>query len=184
MPESRGRKAKRTAGPKTPKKPPPPSKSRWGWVLKALGAVVSAIGLLALLPAVTVEPSNAPEASNPFSGVFKIANAQFYPIQRVRVQAYLWCVRMGAGTNTTRPSLCIKGNIAGSRPEWNQDIPARGSRQIVAGEVLYGTPNALMYAELSIKVSYQPWFLPISFEREDQFYTRRKDNGDIEWLSK
>jgi len=148
-------------------------------------SVVSAIvGILALLPDVTIEPASAPEASNPFSGVFKVANGQIYPIEHVHIEAYLWCVKMGAGIDPTPPSVCEKGNIPSSRSQWNQDIAPHGSRQIIAGELLYGTPRALLYAEISIKVSYRPWFLPISLEREDRFYTRRKDNGDIEWLSK
>lgn len=187
MPKSRGRKPKRPAQPVTiTKKPPasPPTKGRWGWLITGLGIVSAIVGLLALLPAVTIEPANAPEASNPFSGVFKAVNGQIYPIEHVHIQAYLWCVKMGTGTDTTPPSMCEKGNIPSSMPAWNQDIAPHGSRQISAGEVLFVTAHALLYAEISIKVSYQPWFLPVALEREDHFYTRRKDNGDIEWLSK
>jgi hypothetical protein len=153
-------------------------------LVTALGVVSAAVGLLVLLPNVTIEPSSAPEALNPFSGVFKITNNQFYPIEHVHIQAYLWCTKMGTGTDTTPPSFCEKGNIPSSMPARNQDIAAHGSRQIVAGEVLYGTPHALLYAEISIKVSYQPWLLPIPLDRDGHFYTRRKDNGDIEWLTK
>jgi hypothetical protein len=196
MPVSKVRKKRPVQPAAAINKPPspPPAKTHWWWwgwlkwIVGALGGAVAVastiIGLLALLPAVTIEPANAPEASNPFSGAFKVANSQFYPLWHVRIDAYLWCVRMGTGTDTSRPSFCEKGNIPSSMPAWNQDIASHGSREIVAGEVLYGTPRALLYAEISIKVTYQPWYLPISLEREDHFYTRRKDNGDIEWLSK
>ena len=33
------------------------------------------------------------------------------PSERVDIEAYLWCVKMGTGTDTTPPSLCEKGNI-------------------------------------------------------------------------
>jgi hypothetical protein len=185
MPESKGRKPKRAAQPASiKKKPPVRTKGRWGWLVTALAIVSGIVGLFALLPDVTIEPANAPEASNPFSGVFKVANGQIYPIEHVHIQAYLWCVKMGTGTDTTPPSLCEKGNIPSSMPAWNQDIGPHGSRQIIAGEVLYGTPRALLYAEISIKVSYQPWFFPIQLEREHHLYSRRKDSGDVEWLSK
>ena len=154
------------------------------WLVTILGVASAIVGILALLPDVTIEPPNAPEVSNPFSGVFRVANGQIYPIEHLHIQAYLWCVKMGTGTDTTPPSVCEKGNISSSRSQWNLDIAPHGSRQIIAGEVLYGTPRALLYAEISIKASYRPWFLPIPLEREDRFYTRRKDNGDIEWLSK
>jgi hypothetical protein len=191
MPVSKGRKPKRPGQPTATKtKPPPPPPPRgwwsrwWGWLVTVLGVVSVIVGLLVLLPAVTIEPSNAPEASNPLSGVFKVTNGQIYPIEHVHIQAYLWCTKMGIGTDTTPPSFCEKGNIPSSMPGWNQDIAAHGSRQINAGEVLFVTAHALLYAEISIKVSYQPWFLPVPLEREEHFYTRRKDNGDVEWLSK
>jgi hypothetical protein len=115
MPESKGRKPKRRAQPATTKEktPPPRTKGRfwWGWLVTGLSIVSGVVGLLALLPAVTIEPANAPETSNPFSGVFKVANGQIYPIERVDIEAYLWCVKMGTGTDTTPPSLCEKGNI-------------------------------------------------------------------------
>jgi len=161
----------------------PPSKKRWGW-LKGLFSL-GMIGLIiAVLPHMTIEPANAPEASNPFSGVFKVSNGQFYPLKAVHIQAYLWCVKIGRGTDGTPPSKCEKGNIPSSRPAWNEDIAPYGSRQIVAGEALYATPLSLLYAQISIKVSYQPWFLPIPLGREELFYTRRKDDGNVEWLTK
>ena len=190
MPVSNRRK--RQAQPAiTRNKRPTPTKSPsgwlarwWGWLVTALGIVSAIVGFFTLLPAVTIEPVNAPEASNPFSGVFKVTNGQFYPIEHVHTEAYLWCTKMGTGTDTTPPSRCEKGNIPSSMPAWNQDIAPHGSREIVTGEVLYGTAHALLYAEISISVSYRPWFLPIQLEREDHFYTRRKDNRDVEWLSK
>jgi hypothetical protein len=185
MPTSKGRKPKPPAQPSTTKeKPPNRTNGRWGRFITALGILLGIVGLVALLPDVTIEPSNAPEASNPFSGAFKVRNDQFYPIEHVHIQAYVWCVKMGTGTDTTPPSTCKKGNIPSSRPEWNQDIAGHDSRDILAGEVLYGTPHALLYAEISIEVSYRPWFVPIPLEREDHFYTRRKDDGNIEWLTK
>lgn len=185
MPESRGRKPKtKPITLRTKAITKRPRRSRWGWLITAFTLLAGAVGFLVLLPAVMIEPSNAPETSNPFSGVFKVMNEQFYPLQHVHIQAYLWCVKMGTGTDTSRPSMCEKGNIASSRPEWNKDIAPHGSRQIIAGEALYGTSHAILYAEISMKMSYTPWFLPIQLEREDTFYTRRKDNGDVEWLSK
>ena len=52
--------------------------------------------------------------------------------------------------------------------------------------MLYGTPHALLYAEISIKVFFTSlgFLLDLPLEREDHFYTRRKEDGDIEWLSK
>jgi hypothetical protein len=66
-----------------------------------------------------IEPTNAPEASNPFSGIFKVANTQFYPLDDVRIKAYLWCAKIGKGTDTTPPTMCKRG-MASSKQEWNK----------------------------------------------------------------
>src|SRR5258707_1165140 len=98
MSESKGRTPKRPAQPVTTKKKSPPltkGRVRAGWIVTGLGVVSGVVGLLVLLPAVTIEPANAPEASNPFSGVFKVTNGQIYPIEHVHIQAYLWCTKMG-----------------------------------------------------------------------------------------
>lgn len=184
MPESKRRKPKKpNAGVQTAK-PPPPRRNWWG-VVKRVAAFIAVVAglLIALWPQVSVEPANSPEPSNPFSSIFKISNGQIYPIHQIHITAYQWCVKMGTGTDTSRPDRCEKGNIRSSLPLWNKDIGPRGFREIEAGNVLYATPPYLLYAEISIEVSYQPWFLPIPLMQEGHFYTRRKDNGEIEWLS-
>ena len=184
MPESRGRKPKKQNAATQITKVQASPKNWWTWIKRTAVFGAAAAGLLiALWPQVSVEPANAPEPSNPFSSVFKISNGQIYPIQRVHITAYQWCVRMGTGTDTSRPDKCEKGNIRNSLPLWNKDIGPRSFREIEAGNVLYATPPYLLYGEISIEVSYQPWFLPIPLMQEGHFYTRRKDNGEIEWLS-
>jgi hypothetical protein len=55
--------------------------------------------------------------------------------------------------------------------------------EITPGERIFVTPGALLYAQLSIFISYQPWILPIHLsEKEFRFETRRLSDGKIEWL--
>ncbi len=166
-----------------PKASPP--KKRLGWVVTAISLLLGAVGLTAIWPQVTIDPTNAPQPSNPFSGIFKVENGQLYPIENVRIEAYMWCVKMGRGTDTTPPSMCMKGNIASSKREWNgRTIADHDAYEVTVGDVLFSTPQYLLYADISIKVTYQPWFIPYRLEREQRFYTRRKDDGEIEWLHK
>ncbi len=50
--------------------------------------------------------------------------------------------------------------------------------EISLGDVLFATPSALLYAEISINVTYTPWVLPYHLNKEIRFYSRRKENGE------
>ena len=197
MPESRRRKPKKrrqvTAQIRKPKAVTMQATTvdleRWlakgfGVFLAIFGVLTGSAGLFILWPRLTVEPTNAPEPSNPFSGTFKVANTQFYPLDDVRIEAYLWCAKIGRGTDTTPPTVCERGS-ASSKQEWNKrTLAADDAYDIDVGDVLFVTPSALLYADISIKVSYTPWVVPYHFNKEFRFYTRRKDDGGIEWLHK
>jgi hypothetical protein len=51
---------------------------------------------------------------------------------------------------------------------------------------LFGvTPStALRYADIVITVHYRPWFWPFPLTRDFRFFTRRLDQGGIEWFQK
>jgi hypothetical protein len=204
MPESRGRKPKKqkqvatqAVKPKTitVQETTAEPKRRWAKVLRVFGVIfgifagavglfAGAVGLLTEWPRPTIEVTNAPEASNPFSGIFKVANTRFYPLEDVRIEAYLWCAKIGRGTDTTPPTMCKRG-MASSKREWNKrTVAADDSYEIDVGDVLFATPSALLYGDISINVSYTPWVVPYHFNKEFRFYTRRKDDGGIEWLHK
>jgi hypothetical protein len=191
MPESRGRKRKKLAVvaaqvARSEAAPPAQSRRGVGRVARALitlfTILAGAVGLTVVWPRVTVEPTDVSEASNPFSGIFKVANLQNYPLHDVRIEAFPWCTKIGRGTDTTPPTRCERG-MPSSKREWNhRTIAADDSYQVEVGNVLFATPAALLYADISIKVTFEPWFTPYHLQREFRFYTRRKDDGTIEWL--
>jgi hypothetical protein len=75
--------------------------------------------------------------------------------------------------------------MASSKNEWNgRTIAPDDSYEIDVGDMLHATPSALLYADISIKVSYIPSIVPYHLAKEFRFYTRRKDDGGIEWLHK
>ena len=162
-------------------------KRRWAKGLTVFAAIFGVFtgAVSTLWPRPTIEPTNAPEASNPFSGIFKVANnTQLYPLDDVRKEAYLWCAKIGRGTDTTPPTMCERG-MASSKQQWNKrTLAADDSYEIDVGDVLFATPSALLYADISIKVIYTPWVVPYHLDKEFRFYTRRKDDGGIEWLHK
>jgi hypothetical protein len=73
-----------------------------------------------------------------------------------------------------------------SRHEWNKrTLTADEAYELISfGDVLFATPSILLYAEISINVTYTPWMLPYHLNKEIRFYSRRKENGEIDWLHK
>jgi hypothetical protein len=116
------------------------------------------------------------------SGIFKVANTQFYPLYDVRIEVFLWCTKIGRGADTTPPARCERG-MSSSKQDWNRrTLGADDSYQISIGDVLFTTPSALLYADISIKATFTPWIIPFHMDKEFHFYTRRKDNGEVQWL--
>jgi hypothetical protein len=165
-----------------------------GWWLKSkailtgLGAVGAALGLpLAIKdfwPQISVEPTAAADPSNPFSGIYKITNEQGYPLTDVSVEASLRCAKIGRGSDTPPPGKC-EPSMHTSRPLWTKHtLEPHETYEITPGDLLIVTPpTALLYAQISIFVSYRPWKLPIPLRTmEFRFQSRRLSDGKIEWL--
>ncbi len=43
-------------------------------------------------------------------------------------------------------------------------------------------PARLAYADITVVVSYRPWFLPWRREKEVRFYTKSRPDGFLDWL--
>jgi hypothetical protein len=188
MPLSKKRKLKPivAAVPAAEKTSQPNERAGLWRIIKIIGAIGSVLACgtaaAAYWPRVSVEPTDPSQASNPFSGVFQIGDPLFYSLHDVRIQAFLWCATIGRGTDDTPPSMCERG-MASSPRAWNHRVIERDRPyQVDIGNVLFATPSALLYADISIKVTFQPWYIPRDFEREFRFYTRRRDDGTIQWL--
>jgi hypothetical protein len=152
-------------------------------------AIVVVMGLIAsvsaVLPRVTVEASEPAAPANPFTSTFKISNNQFYPLEDVGIEASLWCVTLGRSPAKPAPIPdCIRSTRT-SRHEWKKHrLEADESYGISLEELYWVTPGALRYAEVSVVVSYRPWFVPAHREKEIRFAVRQKDNGDMYWVPK
>ena len=69
-----------------------------------------AVGLSVLWPRVTVEPTSAAGASNRFSSIFKVTNTTFYTLEDVRIEATLWCAKIGLGSDTITDTQATRLN--------------------------------------------------------------------------
>jgi hypothetical protein len=72
-----------------------------------------------------------------------------------------------------------------SRHEWNKrTLTADEAYEISLGDVLFAAPSAPLYAEILLNLTYTPWVLPYHLNKEIRFSSRRKENGEIDWLHK
>jgi len=134
-------------------------------------------------PQISVEPSAAADLiSNPLSGYFKITNEQTYRYEDLSVEVSLRCVKMGRGTDTSPMNKC-EPSMHSSPQRWTKHtLDAHESYEISPGETLFVTPGALLYAQLDVFVSFQPWKVPWRIDRPFRFESRRLTDGTFQWL--
>ena len=133
-------------------------------------------------PQISVEPTAAAEPSNPFSGYFKITNDQGYPLTNVGIEASLRCAKIGRGDDTSPPKECLP-SMHNSKTVWtNHTLEPHEPYEITPGDLMFVTPGGLLYAQISIFVSYRPWRIPWTMTNELRFQSRRLSDGKIEWL--
>lgn len=154
--------------------------------IKVVGGIGTILGLLytisQLWPEISVEPTAAAEPANPFSGYFKITNERGYPLTDVGVETSLRCARIGRGSDTSPSDKCEPSMHTSKRLWTNHTLEPHEPYEITPGDLLFATPGALLYAQISIFVSFHPWNLPIPFKKELRFELRRHSDGKIEWL--
>jgi hypothetical protein len=155
--------------------------------VKVLGGAGAVLGLLLTImrfwPQIAIEPTAAADPSNPFSGYFKIINEQVYVLTDVSIEASLWCARVGRGNNTSPIDKCQR-SMSNSKQRWAKHaLEPHEAYEITPGDLMFVTPpTALLYAQISIIVSYKPWKLPFGGGKEVHFESRRLPDGKIEWL--
>jgi hypothetical protein len=165
------------------------AKGKWaiaGKVITAILAVITVVGIFEFDPRVTIEPSGPADPANPFSGYFKVTNNQVYALENVHITASVWCAAIGrSASNIDDMDKCERSMNLSSKEWQGHALQTDESAEITLGKVAIVTPpSALLYAEISIRVSANPWFWPFPFDREYRFAMRRQSNGDISWLHK
>ena len=123
-----------------------------------------------------------PISRNPLSSIFKITNEQGYPLEDLSVEVSLRCVKMGRGDDTSPVDKCLP-SMHTSGPRWTKHtLRPHEPYEISPGDKLFVTPGGLLYAQIDIFVSFQPWRIPHHFESAFRFESRRLTDGTFQWL--
>jgi hypothetical protein len=134
-------------------------------------------------PRISIEPTASADELNPFTGYMKVTNEQFYTITDVSIEAFSWCVKIGLGSDTSPVDRCERSMPSSTHRWLKRRLGPHEPYEITPGDVLLVTPpTALLYAQISISVRYEPWFLPLHFDKEMRFESRKRKDGRIEWL--
>jgi len=124
----------------------------WGWFKKlgSIGAVLALIfTVLRFWPQLSIEPTAAAEPSNPFSGYFRITNEQVYSLTNVGIEVSLRCARIGRG-DYTAPMVDCRPSMNNSKQLWrNHTLEPHEPYEITPGDLIFTTPGALLYAQIS-----------------------------------
>lgn len=183
---SNGRRQIPPIGPALPLPMPTPEPPReWAWKrwASAFTALVGVLGVLHYLPSITVKATADADPANPLSAVFELTNEQVYDLNDLGIEVSLRCGRIGHGTNTDSMD-CKRPSMRSDNQRWSQhDLGAHRSYEFTPGDRLFITPGAMLYAQISIYVSFKPWLMPFWWpEQEYRFETRVRSDGKVDWL--
>jgi hypothetical protein len=181
MPKSRGRKGK--------PKPPPPSphsqptkavhpeerrrlRSIIEWVL-GISTILGLVGLVALLPRVTVDPDDSHDDPADSSSVsFKISNPGFIPLWNVSPSIGYQCIATANKIFITELSI--------HRPSYDRaSLEMDGSYTIVLSDYVRGQ---IISGFVTFSISYYPWFFPIKRQSDSGFSARILEDKKVHWL--
>ncbi len=153
----------------------------WG-VLAGISTLLGLLAIFSYWPQISVEPSAAADLSaNPLSQAFRVTNEKGYPIEDLNVEVSLRCAKIGR-SDTSPINKCEPSMHTQSRRWAKHTLGPHEPYDVNPGEVMFVTPNALLYAQLDLFVSFQPWKIPWSFSRAFRFETRRLSDGTIQWF--
>jgi hypothetical protein len=182
----------RAAAPKMPGSPGSTSPdaraaSRQGRALRALAAALLAGGTAAavlLLPGVTVAPEGTLDPANPYPISFKIADANFVPLENVN--AYLVICYVAPAPAPAAQRCQSPGKTLLFKAGWrDHSLAADQSFSITLDDFMRLLPPAkLGAADISIMVEYQPWLVPVRQEKEFRFTTLPQSDGKLYWIAR
>ena len=161
--------------------------SRHGRALRALAAALLAGGTAAavlLLPGVVVAPEGTLDPANPYPISFKIADANFVPLNNVN--AYL-VICYAAPALAPSPQPCQSpGKTLLFKAGWRDHaLAADQSFTITLDDFMRFVPPAKFgAADISIMVEYQPWLIPVRQQKEFRFTTLPQIDGKLYWIAR
>jgi len=151
----------------------------WKAVVAALVATIGlAASLVTFLPRITVEVSSGlidPSSPSPVS--FTIANTNVVPIEHVQPMLGI-CTLVLTQNRDFEPDRECEGSLLTRfvRPQWAVRRLYMDERHTITIEDMIA--SKIGYADISIVISYTPWFLPWRREKEFRFQTRKLSDGN------
>ena len=150
-------------------------------------AFCTILGLIALWPRVVVEPIGQIEPSDPHPIIFRITNTGFIP---------LWNLLPGFGlcsldiisdpAKPTNPQGGCQHSLESIlvRRDWFVSVLARDEHTEIRLDDLFDikAPAKLGYADISVVLSFNPWFFPKTKKLEYRYYTRVEKDGKLSWV--
>lgn len=146
-------------------------------------ALVTLAGLVVFWPRLTVEPGGQTDPSNPHPIVFTITNTGIIPLENVQPALGLCELSFGEPRNPIDRCVSPLGTKLVFVPWAVKKLSMDEKHQIRLDDFLGGAPGAKFgAADISIAVSYNPWFFPIRREKEFRFVTRVENDGKLSWI--
>src|SRR5450631_4395872 len=163
--------------------------SRHGRALRALAAALLAGGTAAavlLLPGVTVVPEGTLDPANPYPISFRIADANFVPLNSVNAYLVI-CYAAPAPAPLPLPQRCQSpGKTLLFKAGWRDHaLAADQSFTITLDDFMrFAPPVKFGAADISIMVEYQPWLIPVRQQKEFRFTTLPQIDGRLYWIAR
>jgi hypothetical protein len=152
--------------------------------LAAAAVVGGATAAVTLLPGVTVDPEGPIDPANPYPISFKIADANFIPLNNVNVYLEICYVAAAPAPAAQRCQPPYKTRLF--KAGWRDHSLAIDRQFTVTLDdfMRLREPEKFGGADISIIVEYQPWNFPIRQEKEFRFATELELGGKLSWASR
>ena len=148
-------------------------------------AICTIVGLIVFWPRLIVEAVGQIDPLRPFPITFKITNTGFIPLDSV--QPAIGLCDFWTGSPKNLPDQC-NGPLGSylQLPQWFVSTLARDATTEVRLDDLFNIipPAQFGAADISIKVAFNPWIIPIRWQREFRFQTRLEQDGKLSWIAR
>jgi hypothetical protein len=190
MQRSKKRKGKAKKQVQQPLPPAPrksfPALAKIGAGILGLCTIVGTlVGLVVLLPRMTVDSDKLVDPLNAPPITFTLTNTGYIPLTNVRPA-------MGLCDFVIGPPRDIDDRCDGSLSsgfqltKWFTKRLSMDEKHTIRLDDLFdlSPPTQFGGANISIKISYEPWFLWFRMEKEFRFMTRMEKDGKFSWVNR
>jgi hypothetical protein len=166
----------------------------FGKALKAIGkillwgsvVVTIVAGFFYFLPRVTVEPSGVYDPSYPSPLTFTISNINVVPLRDVQPSLGVCFISYSEPPEDINHCNGPAGSKLAFTPWFVKWLDVDEKYQIIIEDALRikDSPKQITNADITIAVTYTPWFMPSWWRntKEFRFITRRLSDGKIHWV--